>query len=638
MRFFLWLLIVGGCLQVRVTAGTVEPIDVGTNGSVAFLLPVPGSEPRPAILNFHLPTLVQEPMEPDSGHLRLSATNNGIHYTFTALTTLCRLTDSKEQPPQLTPALLIQVRGENTDSEYREASVDLALEVAGQRKTLEIKGGAVWAGENPRQLVGMLEVSESGIKSARGERLQFSGNMPPSIKGELTLKIALAPLSESTDALDRLADLDFDRELQQTKQRPPEQGTRPLLVVGSAQPQPARKDIREGDPGAWVPSWWPQPPPLPAPEGDIVHARSAEELLVAAEGLRPDQTLIIADGEYRLPRVLLLDQRTNVVIRSASGDPSKVVLRGQGWEHGSERDDILHIGRCDGVTIAGITFADCRSYGVKVEAEHGPRNIHLYRCAFRDIGVRALKGSAGQNSSVRAVKGSVRYCTFENTRVPPADWLFGGDYISAIDMMALEDWTFSDNAFRNIKGRRGGGRAAIFIWVRSRLVTVERNFILDCDRGIAFGNPGGSTANNPAHPLAYVSDSVIRNNMITGGADCGIELWHSTRLKILHNTVWRPEQNWARGIRVGAGISQTDILHNLVHGKITLEGGVARIAENLTGTLTGFFNDPGAGDLALTPQAKSALDQVGPHPDAPTDIRNRPRRGEANLGAWELDP
>jgi hypothetical protein len=55
------------------------------------------------------------------------------------------------------------------------------------------------------------------------------------------------------------------------------------------------------------------------------------------------------------------------------------------------------------------------------------------------------------------VKGSVRYCHFENTKVPPADWLYGGDYIAAIDMMALDGWTFSDNVFRDIKGRNGGG-------------------------------------------------------------------------------------------------------------------------------------------------------------------------------------
>ena len=56
-------------------------------------------------------------------------------------------------------------------------------------------------------------------------------------------------------------------------------------------------------------------------------------------------------------------------------------------------------------------------------------------------------------------------------------------------MMSLEDWTISDNTFVNIKGHSGGGRAAIFVWVRSRRVVVERNQILHCDRGIAFGQP-----------------------------------------------------------------------------------------------------------------------------------------------------
>ena len=101
-------------------------------------------------------------------------------------------------------------------------------------------------------------------------------------------------------------------------------------------------------------------------------------------------------------------------------------------------------------------------------------------------------------------------------------------------MMALEDWTFSANLFRNIRGRSGGARAAIFIWVRSRRVTVERNLIVGCDRGIAFGNPGQSTANTAGEPPAYVSEGTIRNNMIVGGPDCGIELWHADQIQILH--------------------------------------------------------------------------------------------------------
>ena len=77
-------------------------------------------------------------------------------------------------------------------------------------------------------------------------------------------------------------------------------------------------------------------------------------------------------------------------------------------------------------------------------------------------------------------------------------------------------FTPSDNVFQNIKGRRGGGRAAIFIWVRSRRVVVERNLIVNCDRGVAFGNPGRSTADIDGQQPVYVSDGVIHNNFIAG--------------------------------------------------------------------------------------------------------------------------
>lgn len=386
-----------------------------------------------------------------------------------------------------------------------------------------------------------------------------------------------------------------------------------------------------------APSWFPAAPPLPAPSGEVIVATTVDELFAAVERVGPGGTVLLADGRYKLLRPVVLTGKTNITIRSAAGEPTRVVLSGRGWDSEARGDDILHIGRCEGVTLADLTFADCRSYGVKVEAENGPKDVHIYNCRFRDIGVRAIKGSAGQDPSVRAVRGSVRYCRFENTRVPPADWLFGGDYISAIDMMALEDWTFSDNVFRNIKGRNGGGRAAIFVWVRSRRVTVERNLMIDCDRGVAFGNPGQSTANIEGQPPAYVSDAIIRNNFIAGGPDCGIELWYAEGIKVYHNSIWRPERNWQRGIRLGTGTSGTEIANNLVHGEIRFEGGQAELRDNLSGRLDGYFADPQSGDLRLTPSATGAIDQGVSLPEATEDIRRRPRDGRVDLGAWEFD-
>jgi hypothetical protein len=368
----------------------------------------------------------------------------------------------------------------------------------------------------------------------------------------------------------------------------------------------------------------------------VIRTATVEELLTAVEHIGPGGTILIADGHYKLPRVIVLEGKKDITIRSAGGDPDNVTLSRKGWDSNVKGDDILHIGNCEGITIADLTFADCRSYGIKVEAENAPKDIHIYNCRFRNIGVRAIKGSAGQNPNVHAVKGSVRYCRFENTNVPPADWLFGGDYIAAIDMMALKDWTFSDNVFRNIKGHNGGGRAAIFIWVRSERIVVERNFIVNCDRGIAFGNPGQSTANISAEPLVYVRDGIIRNNFITGGPDCGIELWYAQRIKVFNNSIWRPEKNWSRGIRIGTGTSDTEVVNNLVHGEIRLDGGQAQLRQNLTGQLDGYFADPTSGNLALSPAATGAIDRGISLPEVTDDIHRRSRTESPDLGAWEF--
>jgi len=104
---------------------------------------------------------------------------------------------------------------------------------------------------------------------------------------------------------------------------------------------------------------------------------------------------------------------------------------------------------------------------------------------------------------------------------------------------------------------------------------------------------------------------------------------------VLHNTIWRPEENWSRGIRVGMGTAHTELVNNLVHGEIRLEGGEAEMSHNLTGRLDGYFVDPASGNLALTPKATGAIDRGVGHPAAPEDISGRPRAGLPDLGAWE---
>src|SRR6185503_2572009 len=121
-----------------------------------------------------------------------------------------------------------------------------------------------------------------------------------------------------------------------------------------------------------------------------------------------------------------------------------------------------------------------------------------------------------------------------------------------------------------------------------------------------------------------------------GGADCGIELWHAAGIKVRHNSIWRPERNWGRGIRLGAGVVQTEVVNNLVHGGIQIEGGEVNSHHNLARQIDGYFVDPSIGDLSLTAAATGAIGQGVILNDAPYDVRGLPRKKVPDLGAWEF--
>lgn len=375
-------------------------------------------------------------------------------------------------------------------------------------------------------------------------------------------------------------------------------------------------------------------PPLPPPTGAIQRIADAAQLRAAIENVADDTTFLIADGEYQVDRLIYLRGKRNVTIRSESGDPTKCVLRGKGWDSRSNQDDILRIGDCENITVAGLTFTDCHAYGIKVQAEDSPKEIHILNCRFRDIGTRAIKGSGGRGS---AQGGSIRFCHFENTKIPAADWQFEGNYISAIDMMGLDGWTISDNVFRNIRGRTGSARAAIFVWVRSKNLTVERNLIVNCDRGIALGNPSASTA-QVAEDEFHVQNSICRNNFIVPGPDAGIELWWVDGIQIYNNTIWRPEGS-GRGIRFGARSQRVHIANNLVRGAILNEGGPQhdiRIENNVTGKLDGYFVQPATGDLHLTSQSLEAIDRGISLPEVTHDFDGQERDARPDVGADEF--
>src|SRR5688572_19447887 len=104
------------------------------------------------------------------------------------------------------------------------------------------------------------------------------------------------------------------------------------------------------------PAWFAKPPPLPPAKGQVIHVTTVTELLDAVDRVDAGGAILLTDGDYKLPRTIVLEGKKNIAIRGASGNPAKVSLSGKGWDSDAKGDDILHIARCEGVVVADLTF------------------------------------------------------------------------------------------------------------------------------------------------------------------------------------------------------------------------------------------------------------------------------------------
>lgn len=374
-------------------------------------------------------------------------------------------------------------------------------------------------------------------------------------------------------------------------------------------------------------------PPLNLPPWPVKRVASLAELKNALG--TPNQILVLAPGLHAFGEEILVRDVRNLVIAGGDADASKTILRGPGWvgTHGSGPH--FTVSTAHGITFANLTFEETRTYAIKVSGESDPSEIHIYNCRFKNIGVRAIKGSGSDRGVAKG--GSVRHCRFACDRVPPKDWLFDGNYISAIDMMRLDGWTFADNEFREVKGLSGEGRGAIFLWVDCKRCTIERNFISGCDRGIAIGNPAIDDKAKAAGML-HADDFTVRNNAIVTATDAGIEIAWARNIRVQHNTIFRTaDAAEGRGIRAvkESRLEKIELVNNLVHGTLWDAPGVEQ-RRNLFGKLDGYFVAPASGDLHLTPLAVKAIHQAEPLSDVKEDFDGLARDGAPDLGAFEF--
>jgi hypothetical protein len=332
-------------------------------------------------------------------------------------------------------------------------------------------------------------------------------------------------------------------------------------------------------------------------------------------------TILIADGSYQIASSTSYPYITgnNIVIRSLSGKRDQVILSGGGMKPTSSTENVLGIAG-NHITIADLTIQDCGNHGIQVSGHH----LMVHNVHFKNTYEQMLKGATDANYIDSAI---VQCSLFEYPSGIGPNYYIGG-----LDIHKGTHWTVRDNMFKNIKSPSGSiAEHAIHFWNQSSDNLIERNWIINCDRGIGFG-----LGNSPSQ------GGLIRNNMIynDGGgnfSDVGIALENSPNTKVYNNTIFVAYQN-AIEYRF-SGTTNVDIKNNLTNKSIrSRDGATGTVSNNLSNAQSNWFVNTSQGDLHLATSLSNVVDQgidLMPYITDDIDQNKRPQGISADIGADE---
>jgi len=362
----------------------------------------------------------------------------------------------------------------------------------------------------------------------------------------------------------------------------------------------------------------------------VWNVSSVSGLNHAMHNLSPGDEVVLAPGYY--------DQRLghgyyisvpNVTIRGATGDRDDVVLFGGGMNDPNGIHESLQFAASD-ITVKDLTISGFYHHGIHVQP--GSHGAHIDNVKTLNIGQQHMKIGT---SSVYTDNGIVENCLMEQTEPRTNHPIL--NYTGGVDALGARNWIIRDNVVMNIQGETGEGGGGIFFWQNVFNPTVERNVVIDCDRGIAMGNPGYQGPNN-------IVGGIVRNNFICHANEINLELIATTDLKVYNNTIYGESgSSYNRAVSMeGAITSGLEIFNNLIHGVIADRGLPYSSLNNITGSTpdASWFADVLAGDLHLTAAAVPAIDGAQALPEVLDDIDGqlRPFGDLPDIGADEYLP
>ena len=358
---------------------------------------------------------------------------------------------------------------------------------------------------------------------------------------------------------------------------------------------------------------------LPPSSASIITVTSESDLRHQAAIAASGTTILVEPGVYNLGDSIHI-VNSGITLRGATGNRGDVVLDGGGMLTGHTHVILIE---ADDVSIADLTIRNGGEHGVSINGSDNPKlyNLHIY-----DTGSQLVKVNPGGDGS----HGGVLACSrLEYTSTAPDEYTNG---ISAHD---AHDWSVRDNQWYRIRTPGNTPAPTILFWSGSSNTIVERNLLVDCYQGIAFGNS--------SHGVGDHTGGIVKNNFIYASLphDSVIEMVHATDWYVAHNTALLLNPN---GVTWGMEARFEDTTGVFAFNLTNMDIWVDRDSANgssmgdMTNLVADWLRSPSEGDLHLSSPDLPPVDTASPlaYVNLDFDLETRPDIEMPDVGADEF--
>ncbi|SEA45166.1 hypothetical protein SAMN05660420_02106 [Desulfuromusa kysingii] len=359
-----------------------------------------------------------------------------------------------------------------------------------------------------------------------------------------------------------------------------------------------------------------------------VYVDTLSELYAAFDGERDGDEIVIASGTYTLNSAALSIDAPNVIVRGATGKRDDVIILGDAMTSGANIKSIFYFPQGaygQNATIKDLTVGRVGWHALFFNGNGSGNGTTIDNVRIFNTYEQMVKGAVGTSGTSNV---TIKNCLFEFT-TPPLNYYTGG-----IDAHSASGWVIQNNVFKNIKSPNTSvAEHAIHLWSNtdySGSNTIERNKIINCDRGIGIWHNSGV--------------ATIRNNMITSDGsgtfpDVGIDIQDSQNSKIYNNTVWMDPSGYYAAMEIRDTTTTGVVLtNNLTNKEIAIFSGVgATKTTNVENAQSLWFNSTETGDLHLSSSVATVTGRGTTIEGLIDDFDGEPRSGSIDIGADQLN-